>query len=428
VKVLVLTVGGSYAPLLTSIETIHPDRVVFLCSDDVGNSKGSYTQVEGPGMVLCSKPPQSERLSPDRPNLVTLAKLPPDKYEVIKIKQLDSLQEAYKTAVEAIERIREDHPEAQIIADYTGGTKSMTAALALAAADDEKCELSLVTGTRPDLSAVQHNTQFAHPVAVWDLRARRKLREADAALRRFDYAAAVLELEQVGATHISDSLLGEIRVAIAACRAFDAWDRFDHLEARRLLEPYKEGLIDRWLFLEELCQDNPKDPYLRVEDLLFNSERRGVQGRFDDAVARLYRAFEMLAQIPLKRKYGIETSNVDVSKVPADLTRKFEIKRRDDGKLPIGLVDAWELLSSQRDDALGAWFKKEGELIKSFLAARNQSILAHGTQPISKDMFQRTGQKGLALCRGALQHLPPAERGKRKAIQLPQGLPWLPSE
>ena len=250
-NILILTVGGSHAPLLTAIETIKPERVIFLCSDDQGGAKGSYLQVEGTGKVLCSKVPKREPTTSDLPNLATLANLSPDRYEVIRISQFDNLQECFQKAAEVIRQQRSSYPDARIVADYTGGTKSMTAGLAMAALEDERCELGLVTGTRRNLSLVQPGTQFAHAVKVWDLRALRRFTQIAEALNRFDYAAAQERLEAVAMTYICESLLSRVKAAVAACRAFDAWDRFAHADARDLLQPYKSDFIEYFLILVE---------------------------------------------------------------------------------------------------------------------------------------------------------------------------------
>lgn len=426
-KILILTVGGSYQPLLTAIQSIRPSRIIFLCSDDQGAAKGSYIQIEGAGMVLCSQVSPSVPTKPDLPNLATLAKLSKDQYEVVRIAQFDSLQECYVKAAELIRREKRCHPDAEIIADYTGGTKSMAAALASAALDEEKCQLSLVNGTRSDLSMVQPGTQFIRPVAVGNLRARRRLAEVSKALERFDYVAALQILEAVAMMPVSENLLNRIRDAIAVCRAFDAWDRFCHAQARELLWPHRDRLVEHFLVLEELSKPQPRDPYLRVEDLLLNAERRVAQQHFDDAVARIYRALEMLAQVRLLANQGINTSDVDINRFPQNLQEELGKKRRKDGRLTTALLDSWELLHALDDHPLGAWFDRQRQALKSFLKARNYSILAHGATPISRDDYDRNGQSGLDLCREALEQLAP-KRGARRARQLPQQLPWLEVE
>ncbi|MDB9309098.1 hypothetical protein PN471_10700 [Aphanizomenon sp. CS-733/32] len=43
--------------------------------------------------------------------------------------------------------------------------------------------------------------------------------------------------------------------------------------------------------------------YEIVQDLILNAERRATQQRYDDAVGRLYRALELLAQIRLLKAF-----------------------------------------------------------------------------------------------------------------------------
>ncbi|MDF5722106.1 MAG: hypothetical protein PUP91_16785 [Rhizonema sp. PD37] len=51
-KILLVTVGGSFQPIVTSIHSLKPDRVIFLASD---GEKGSKSQV-------ISNPVASEQL------------------------------------------------------------------------------------------------------------------------------------------------------------------------------------------------------------------------------------------------------------------------------------------------------------------------------------------------------------------------------
>jgi CRISPR-associated protein (TIGR02710 family) len=237
-KILVLTVGGSHQPLVTAIQTLKPDRVVFLCSDDTPTAKGSYLQVIGDGKVIKS---DLKLEKPDLPNLVVQTALSPDRYKLVKIRNFDSLEECYLESRNSLEKLHRQYPGSRLIADYTGGTKSMTAGLALAAVDDEHCEISLVTGTRPDLKTVQDQTQFARPMVVWDLRGRRKLEEVQIRLSRYDYAGAAALLETIGQMPIGESFLQKITAGIAICRGLDAWDRFNHQRPAQSVQEVSGG-------------------------------------------------------------------------------------------------------------------------------------------------------------------------------------------
>lgn len=46
-KILLVTVGGSFQPIVTVIRSLQPDRVIFIASD---GEKGSKSQVIGGGL------------------------------------------------------------------------------------------------------------------------------------------------------------------------------------------------------------------------------------------------------------------------------------------------------------------------------------------------------------------------------------------
>jgi hypothetical protein len=382
---LVLTVGGSHQPILTSIEQHQPAKVYFLCSADSGKLKGSYHQVIGEGKVLKSRP---ELDKPDLPNIATLAKLPPEKVHVHQIGQFDDLNACYLEALQMIEKARAEFPDANVLVDYTGGTKSMTAGLTAAALDDGQCDICLVAGRRPDLVKVQDQTEFVRPMRVWDAQATRRLRAARELLVRFDYAAAENLLRAAAARFASERTVQTLQRGIALCRAFDAWDKFDHGSARRLLEPYRGEFVAHWRFLIGLTEEGKGHGFEWVEDLLQNAERRAAQGRYDDAVGRLYRALELTAQVWLRRKHGIDTSDVQLGAVPESQRTALEHYRGEDGegeagKIKIGLLRAWDLLAALPGDPLGGRFLPRRNAILNFLTKRNQSLFAHGVRPVS---------------------------------------------
>jgi hypothetical protein len=380
--ILVLTVGGSHQPILTSIEQHQAAKVYFLCSADSGKLKGSYNQVTGPGKVLKSGHDVDK---PDLPNIVTLAKLQPDQVYVHKLEQFDDLNACYLEALQLIERARAEFPDARIVVDYTGGTKSMTAGLTAAALDDGRCDMCLVAGLRPDLVKVQDRTEFVRPVRVWDAQAMRRLRAARELLSRYDYPAAEELLRAAAARFASERTVQTLQRGIALCRAFDAWDKFDHTAARPLLEPYRGEFVSQWRFLTGLTGRGHGFEW--VEDLMRNAERRAAQGRYDDAVGRIYRALELTVQVWLQRKHDIDTGAVEVAAVPESQRARLARRAQDDengkGIIKIGLLLAWDLAAAFSDDPLGKRFARARNAMLNFLTMRNQSLFAHGIRPVS---------------------------------------------
>lgn len=419
-RVLVLNVGrpgdGEIAdrPEVYALRQAKPDYVVFVCSVKGDDRAGTQEFVR---------------------RYADLVALPSDRYEELLLDEPDDLARVYEQASKTLERLRAAWPGAWILVDYTSGTKSMSAGLAMAAIDqeDERVELRLVKGQRGKFVTVIPGTESFRPVSgIHDIRARRWLGPIRAALDRYDYPAASRWLDALLEREISPGLASPLQRARDLCRAFDAWDRWDVPRAERLLEPYRplqageQRVHERLAVLEQLriVRDAfegqtelsaAKDPYLAVEDLLFNAERRAAQERYDDAVARVYRALELLAQIRLRVAHGIDTGAVDLGKVPESMREQLAARASHDDPAKIGLLTSWSVLAAFPDDPLGRWFtERQGRLI-DWVKCRNRSILAHGLRSIREADWDSDGRKGLDLCREALDWL--AQAGKRRRMR-----------
>ncbi len=403
-KFLVITVGGSCAPIVTSIKDNKPDKIYFLCSVDTETTKGSYRTVLAEGNV-CGKDPKN----PDEPNILSLADIPEnsEKYETIKINDFDDFNSCYRCSLDVLRTIRNEFLNADIIADYTGGTKSMSVGLGAASMYVDGVTICNVKGTRADLVKVLDGTQHASLVNMNEGFFQRQLELMDNLSKRYEYDGVLsvlnkmVELKNIPPE--TDKLIQKRRVY---SKGFLSWDCFDHTEAWRLLSPYKKYMVDNIKFLEaviwsrrdidsnfkekpiEGLSNTPKGHgYEIVEDLLLNSERRALQGRYDDAVGRLYRALELLVQIRLKSQYGIETDGVDVKKIPQEYREEYDFKNNmGRGTVKIGLKESYELLARlNSDDSLTqVYLSRENELI-DLLRVRNLSLFAHGFKPITKE-------------------------------------------
>jgi plasmid maintenance system antidote protein VapI len=338
---------------------------------------------------------------------------------VHRIKGLDNLNDCYLAALQLIHQIHAEHPGCRVIVDYTGGTKSMTAGLAAAALDDGRCEIQLVTGSRPDLHKVADRTEFVRPVHVWDTQATRRMNVAKELMARFDYAGAAKVLEEAAARFASDATLNTLQRWLSLCRAFDAWDRFDHATARRLIQPYRGQFVAYARFLDAVLQGKTAHGFEWVEDLLLNAERRGVQGRFDDAVGRLYRALELMAQRWLELRHDIQTGNVEMARVPVQMKDKLEKARDEKGEIKIGLLSAWDLIASFEDDPLAAHFNPERSVLRNFLNLRNMSLFAHGTAPISERDYREHSTRVQGFLRSAMDSAI-ADLGRKRVATLRQ--------
>jgi CRISPR-associated protein (TIGR02710 family) len=124
---------------------------------------------------------------------------------------------------------------------------------------------------------------------------------------------------------------------------------------------------------------------MKIYDLWRNAQRRAAQGRYDDAVARVYRLLEWSAQWLLREASGIETVDVPVDKIPAGIS----LSQNREGKYQAGLFNAWALAAEYSGERVAAFWSGEKEHMLDHLQARNHSILAHGFAPLKKASWQR---------------------------------------
>jgi len=113
--------------------------------------------------------------------------------------------------------------------------------------------------------------------------------------------------------------------------------------------------------MERLAGRNRGNDIGRVKDLLANSLCRSREGRFDEAVARLYRAIEATAQVRLREGRAIpDTSKVPLQRLLEALARQWA-GRAAGGMVFLGLRDDYVLLLTLDDD-LGKVFHELGAL------------------------------------------------------------------
>ncbi|MDR9404889.1 MAG: TIGR02710 family CRISPR-associated CARF protein [Halothece sp. Uz-M2-17] len=422
--VLIVTVGGTPQPIVTAIRTLQPDRAIFLCST---GSKGSLSQVTGEG-TPCEIRRGTEVI--DRlPNIPTQAGLG-DKFErdrdVFPISEPDDLAECYHQASAAIQSLRKDAASLQIMADYTGGTKTMSVGLAMAGLDHQ-VTLYLTTGNRTNTIKVERG-ELTGQATIAPIIAQRTLEQLlPTALSQYDYSAAIGQLKRLlSAIALPPEQKRTLQEMYDCCMGLEAWDRFDHQTAldflqRQMKRPEIQPLgvfLRRVLSSRSTIDETFNSPdrskghgYEIVQDLLLNAQRRAHQERYDDAIGRLYRALELLAQIRLLTGYEIKTGNVDVEKLPSSLQAKYEQKKSRD-KIQLGLRNSYDLLSQFPDDPLGELYQQHSKYLLDALETRNNSLFAHGFEPIHAEKYESVSKVIIDFIETGISALIPSKFNK----------------
>ena len=359
--------------LYYTINKIRPDKVIFFASD---KSKGTVEYIE-------------ELFQKDNDEFIL-----DEDYHIVIINAIDDLNtcfEAYESKIWELDY--EDDGDYDIIMDYTSGTKTMSAAMASCGMFYSK-DLISVGGDR-STGEVSRGTEIINYQNIYKIYDKFALMRTRNNFNANRFRACIDILNYIVDLNIhKDSLMH-------LCKAYYAWDNmdfedaYDHLRKVNLNQvEFMEVKNDIKFNLKALGNIinsksvNLKNCYI-LASLINNSIRRSEEFKYDDAIARLYRSFELIAQIELT-KYNIKSSDIDVSvlkqnNVSDEFIMDLE-KTREDGKIRIGLEKDFLLLNELGND-LGKYYVENESKIKNLTRKRNNSILAHGLDSLTQNDF-----------------------------------------
>jgi len=390
-RLLIVTVGGAPEPIVASLLHWRPVRTVFVVTRQTRDSVAGdiLPKVQESGW---------QDFDEGRYDLHEITDHQDYSGAVNELRSLDSRVESW---------VR-DHPSSEIIADFTGGTKAMSAALALIAGR-WPCHISYVGGTERTKHGVgvvvSGREQILHAQNPADALGLVVLDIALALLRNHAYAAAHTTL-QGSLQRISEpTRKAELGAVTIYAGALVDWDRFQHKDALNKLRDLPKhhhnleaavgpirareilGTAKRLqAHLEAVVEAGAGRPSRAlILDLLANARRRLDEQRWDDATARLYRAIEATAQFHLANNGIPHTSKVPLESIPEPLRSKVA-STATNGLVKLGLQDAWLLLQLLEPAKAQPFFTAGLDKPESRLNTRNQSILAHGFVSVSESV------------------------------------------
>lgn len=421
VEYMIFSVGTSYEPLVLTLSLLKPKKILFLYTEKTEN--------------IIEK-------------IVNICKLGSSRYSKSIVNETDSL-EVYREIKKAY--IQWEMPR-KLYIDFTGGTKSMSVAAAMAGA---MIEVQLVyVGTehylqhfRKPYPGSERICFIANPYEVFgDF----EIEKAMNLFQQYDYAGASERLGLL-CEKVPDPLIRQqLRFIHLLSSAYEAWDSLDfstaykcmcclnsELQRDKKLYP-KTVLMDQisQLQKQQLILSNLIEiPQLMIEkknmDILKNhkyivplmftmykiADIREVQEKYDAATLMLYRLLEMIEQCRLAR-YEINVSKPEYTEIQYDFEQTPEYKglnvqqcmekyqeevyrirtaifKGQSGKfLPnhIALLDGFILLMALKDRLMfSEKYAKAIDKIKhtrAMVYLRNNSIFAHGFSPVGIKEFE----------------------------------------
>ncbi len=379
ISAMIVSLGGTPAPIIKSISHYQPEFVSFFASQDT-----------------------FEQIAAIRSDLSCLGiKI---KSEVTITDNVNDLLQCHEKAEDAVKRvIDKGYKNDEVIVDYTGGTKNMSVALTLAAITHGFLFSYVGGGERTKNGVgivVDGQEKVFSSINPWDFFAIEERKKVALLFNQCQYRAAKNLMGGLSEKSVRYRAL--FKKVTLLLDGYYLWDLFRHAEARdrfdraRIeeiaetddcqLREFATKTLQLRPILETLASNNTDSYNLKIYDLYANAERRFKEGKTDDAILRLYRVTEMIAQERLLKSYDINTSDVDKAKVPDAIKDELLNKYLDpnDSKIKIPQEAAYRLLK-ELGDPVGLSFEENIRFFRKIQQARNYSYLAHG--------FNSSGEK-----------------------------------
>jgi CRISPR-associated protein (TIGR02710 family) len=405
VKYMIVSVGTSFQPIVLSILTVKPEKVLFLYTEK------SEVKID---------------------HVIEISNLKPSNYEKHLVEKSNPLM-IYKAIKDTFFKWKK--PES-IYIDFTGGTKAMSAATAMAGAMiGAKLIYISNNGYLENIRKPKPGTEYLenipNPYLVFgDLDQER----AFDLYTQHDYSSARKIFQNLTEKVPDPEKRSYYKILFLLSSTYENWDAIDFAGANKYLNETineieknsklnKETILnDKVEFLKEqsntlnkLCslsmnvKKNKLFDYLLSGDditeliitIVKNAERRNKQEKYDMSALLLYRVLEMIEQRRLAL-YGINTSNPgyrkafpnskmfydfkdNVSKVKKKL---FGRKKNQDLPENISLLEGYIQLCAFEDEIIDKsdWQRFLKQLMYR-VSIRNNSIFAHGYRKIDKEEY-----------------------------------------
>ena len=297
-----------------------------------------------------------------------------DFYDFEQIDDIDSFKK-YFTEIKSYVTYLED--EYYIVIDYTYGTKTMTMSAAMVSMACRK-ELIFVSGERENGIVVKGSEEVKNQnlFPIYDSLLLEKIKDAFNA-NRYETAKSLL-------SELVDPKINK-EAYYKLINAYSYFDDVNYVEAKNSFD--FKLFSNEWPELTDDFQKNIKSLKILNKE---TQSQKNEENKFDDAIARLYRSLELIGQIKLE-EFGLDSSDIDLDRlnelnVDVEFINGLKSLKDSDGKIKIGLIKDFEVIS-YLDDDLAKFYNENDKRIQNVVKFRNSSILAHGMEAKSAEEY-----------------------------------------
>lgn len=381
VMIIIVGTGPSVAHgICCSIENQNPEKVIFLVTQE-SKEKTLHTILQDKVMfrkdyseVLLSDPNDVEKIAQESDKIIQCLKCEPE----------------------------------DITIDFTSGTKAMSSGVTIAGIKQRVGSFVYVTGKRDERGVVISGTERMFSLEPNSIYADDLWIKAVELFNNYQYDVCIRIINEARSLIAEGEFQRKLSTLEVLAKAYSYWDRFELKKAFEKLDSLTGNeFLPVWGIKSQVQKNKErlhqeKDNNFckeRIADLIENAKRCSGEGKFDDAVARIYRAIEYIAQYKVNEKQlfkkdkkgEVLTDDLDIDSLPLQLKEKYEEYRdHKSNKITLDLCKLYELLK-ELNETIGEYFTKEmsnkNSKLKKLLHIRNHSILAHGFKSVRESEF-----------------------------------------
>ncbi len=381
----ILTVGNREQPIILSVLLLRARKVFLL------HTSGSKNTAE-----LVENCPDLVRRKID--------------FELHEIDEVDPTK-LYQETREIIKQAKIEGKT--IVIDPTGGRKSMSAG-ASAVAFFYRIPMVYLHGYEKQ-SIIMPFTEYMKVIPnPYDLFGDFDMKLILSMANNYSYSAAIESIETI---HRTKDIIGQTVQEFTALKyileVYELWDRFKHSDSKnqnilsRQLEinyrkigslskdtvnqmekniQFLKKIETAWLGSSVMYDE------FRIVDLYTMIERRKESKKFEEALALLYRLFEMVATHLLLKKMSLKDPNLTVGEVKEFMVNRDpnfnlgDLITKPGDKLSLFVLNAI-LVKGFYGDTVVSKFGETYEYLETIKEKRNSSYFGHGTDSVTKEEF-----------------------------------------
>ena len=384
---LIVTVGEETEPIIKRINSLNPDLVYFIHSKKL-KKKALFVVKET--------------------NL--------ENYRFKRIKNNEDVDNSFMKASECISELK--NKDYKVVTDFTSGSKPMAVGLVMASIENE-CEYTYFTEKelKPNKNINHDNSLDKIAISYFE--------DGCDLFDEYQYKASLESFQKAYDKVETPKLKKRLQLLIKIVSLYEKWDKLDdedlENELKSILSDINNNKSLKEYFTHEIphfykqMENNLKflnqrnDLNYLLPDLLNNARRRIAEGKYDDAVSRLYKVLDLTGQLQLlKFKIIDEESWLENNIFRID---KEKLKKRASGKA-LHEINIWNptewkhsnikyldklefhsnykmlmILSSDMRNELESTsmnLYSSYKRIKNRIQVRNKSILVRGLIPLSE--------------------------------------------